>query len=165
MDFLSTRFTRLVSVRSFSSVFSTRLARSSIISIKENKDAWLILQKYLGSHQSLIAVVVLPSNNSLNCSEWEGFKELMYVLWKLQFWFIKGWGWGREGRSSKEKNEFNTIPGDRGEMSKVQGKESMTQQIYAQPSCHWSIKTTDRRCRGLQGPLGSFLRKLLDDEI
>ena len=31
VDFLSTRFTRLVSVRSFSSVFSTRLARSSII--------------------------------------------------------------------------------------------------------------------------------------
>lgn len=41
VDFLSTIFTRLVSVRSFSSVFSTRLARSSIISRKENKDAWL----------------------------------------------------------------------------------------------------------------------------
>ena len=104
VDFLSTRFTRLVSVRSFSSVFSTRLARSSIISIKENKDAWLTLQKYLGSHQSLIAVVGLPSNNSLNCSVWDGFKELTF-LWKLQFWFIDGWGVVREGRSSKGKKK------------------------------------------------------------
>lgn len=42
-DFLSTRLTRLVSVRSFSSVFSTRLARSSIISRKGSEGAWLIL--------------------------------------------------------------------------------------------------------------------------
>ena len=104
VDFLSTRFTRLVSVRSFSSVFSTRLARSSIISIKENKDAWLTVQKYLGSHQSLIAVVGLPSSNSLNCSVWDGFKELTF-LWKLQFWFIDGWGVVREGRSSKGKKK------------------------------------------------------------
>ena len=104
VDFLSTRFTRLVSVRSFSSVFSTRLARSSIISIKENKDAWLTVQKYLGSHQSLIAVVGLPSSNSLNCSVWDGFKELTF-LWKLQFWFIDVWGAVREGRSSKGKKK------------------------------------------------------------
>lgn len=50
-------------------------------------------------------------------------------------------------------------------MSKVQGKESMTQQIYARPSCHLSIKVADRRYRGLWGPLGPFLRKLLDDEV
>lgn len=108
VDFLSTRFTRLVSVRSFSSVFSTRLARSSIISIKENKDAWLTLQKYLGSHQSLIAVVGPPSNNSLNCSVWDGFKELTF-LWKLQFWFTDGQGeLEREGVVKKKKVQHNS---------------------------------------------------------
>ena len=50
----------------------------------------------------------------------------------------------REGVvKEKKKKKFNRIPGDRGEMSKVQGKESMTQQIYARPSCHLSIKVID----------------------
>lgn len=50
VDFRSTRVTRLVSVRSFSLVFSTRLARSSIISRKESREARLIPPECLGSH-------------------------------------------------------------------------------------------------------------------
>lgn len=44
-------------------MFSTRLARSSMISTTENKDAWLILQNALATSKQQ-SCVGLPRNNS-----------------------------------------------------------------------------------------------------
>lgn len=55
------------------------------------------------------------------------------------------------GSSSNEENGLPVSPGHRGGLSEVQGKERRTQQSYAQPSCHSSLKLVD----GLQGTPGT----------